>query len=70
MDQSPETTSQRAGTITLEKFLKTLIFAWIFLFVTTEIEQYFYIGDVYPFACNVVNSTLCVILCMRYGTYL
>lgn len=52
------------------KFIKIFIFAFVFLFVVNEIEQYMHISDQYPMACNMMNSLVCVVLCMLYSNYM
>lgn len=54
----------------VQKFIKIFIFAFVFLFVVNEIEQYTHISDQYPMACNMMNSLVCVVLCMLYSDYM
>lgn len=69
MDQSSEPTPQRGGTMAIGKFLKVFFFIWFFGFAIIEIEEYLHIYDAYPFAWDVLNSTVCIVLGMLYNNY-
>ena len=70
MEKSSGPTSKRGGASMFRKFIKIFIFAFVFLFVVNEIEQYMHISDQYPMACNMMNSLVCVVLCMLYSNYM
>ena len=48
---------------------KIFIFSFIFPLTTLENEQYLHIYDLYPMACDILNSTVCTVLCMLYNNY-
>lgn len=53
-----------------KKYVKTFIYASVFLFASNEIEQYTHISDRYPMACNIANSLICVVFSLLYSNYM
>ena len=50
------------------KYIEIFIGASVFLITAAELEQYTYIGDQYPMACNIANGMVCVVLCILIYT--
>ena len=69
MDKSSSPTFKHGGASTYRKCVEVFIFAFVFQFACLEMEQYTLISDQYPVACNIVNSLVCVVLCMLYSNY-
>ena len=69
MDKSSGPTFKRGGASMYRKLVEVFIFACVFFFACIEMEQYTHISDQYPKTCNLVNSLVCVVLCMLYSIY-
>ena len=67
--QSSTDSFKRGGASMYRKLVEVFIFAFVFFFTCIEMEQYTHISDQYPKACDLVNSLVCVVLCILYGIY-
>lgn len=70
MDKLSGLISKLSGVSMYRKYIEIFIGASVFLITAAELEQYTYIGDQYPMACNIANGMVCVVLCILYSSYM